>query len=217
MMHPRSTLNTNTSIQFYDEHAVELSAGYETVPFANAHPFLHNFLTRKSPMKVLDVGAGSGRDAAGISSLGHDVFAVEPSTKMRSLAQQLHPSGNIHWIGDSLPWLSSITRKHHFDVIILSAVWMHIAPADRIIAEQRLIELLAPKGIIYITLRVGPAASERGMYRTASTTFQRMGRRFHLKRIDLGVEHDLMGRPGITWRTIVLESGSPDSQAERVI
>jgi protein-L-isoaspartate O-methyltransferase len=35
------------------------------------------------PARVLDVGAGSGRDAAWLTSLGLEVVAVEPSVALR--------------------------------------------------------------------------------------------------------------------------------------
>jgi protein-L-isoaspartate O-methyltransferase len=40
---------------------------------------------------VLDVGAGSGRDAAWFAARGHDVVAVEPTSAMRSEGQHRHP------------------------------------------------------------------------------------------------------------------------------
>jgi len=51
-----------------------------------------------------------------------------------------------------------------FDVILLSAVWMHLPPADRPRAFRKLITLLKPGGLLALTLRLGPAPPERAMF-----------------------------------------------------
>jgi SAM-dependent methyltransferase len=60
-----------------------------------------------APAVVMDVGTGSGRDAAWLSSLNHEVLAIEPSAAMRTEAQRLHPTANLRWLEDKLPDLTS--------------------------------------------------------------------------------------------------------------
>ena len=55
---------------------------------------------------MLDVGAGTGRDAAWLARLGHEVVAVEPSAAMRAEAERRHPAARIRWIDDRLPGLA---------------------------------------------------------------------------------------------------------------
>jgi SAM-dependent methyltransferase len=89
-------------------------------------------LLPSSPALILDVGAGTGRDAAWFVGLGYDVVAVEPAAAMRAQAARLHPDQRIRWIDDRLPALTATHRLGlTFDLILLSAVWMHLAPADR--------------------------------------------------------------------------------------
>lgn len=62
----------------YAEEAPELLKRYESISFADAHaPVLQ--LIPPAPCRVLDIGAGTGRDAAGFVGLGHSVVAVEPT------------------------------------------------------------------------------------------------------------------------------------------
>jgi FkbM family methyltransferase len=49
-----------------------------------------------APACVLDIGAGSGRDAAWLASLGYEVIAVEPSAAMVREAQRIHSESAIH-------------------------------------------------------------------------------------------------------------------------
>lgn len=57
------------------------------------------------PSVVLDVGAGIGRDAAWLTSLEHEVIAVEPAAAMREEEQRLHSSARIRWMDNRLPAL----------------------------------------------------------------------------------------------------------------
>ena len=56
-----------------------------------------------SPCDLLDIGAGTGRDAATFADKGHRVVAVEPTDALRTWAQALHPSQRIEWVADGLP------------------------------------------------------------------------------------------------------------------
>ena len=66
----------------YAEEAPELLKRYEYISFADAHaPVLQ--MIPPAPGRILDIGAGTGRDAAGLVALGHSVVAVEPTKELR--------------------------------------------------------------------------------------------------------------------------------------
>jgi ubiquinone/menaquinone biosynthesis C-methylase UbiE len=54
-----------------------------------------NLLPMGVNSRALDVGAGSGRDAAWLVSRGFEVWAVEPSEVMRREAQKRHAEASI--------------------------------------------------------------------------------------------------------------------------
>lgn len=144
------------SIPYYDRHAARLADQYESLSFEHVHAGLLDLLPSPASA-VLDVGAGSGRDAAWFAANGYDVIAVDSSEAMLAQARQRHPSARVTWLPDSLPDLAKVRRLClSFDLILLSAVWMHIAPADRERSLRKLATLLAPKGRIAISLRIGP-------------------------------------------------------------
>jgi hypothetical protein len=62
------------------------------------------------PGVVVDIGAGTGRDAAWLASLGHDFLTIEPFAAVRSQGGRLHPDPRIRWLDDRLPSLSATTR-----------------------------------------------------------------------------------------------------------
>ncbi|WP_332879395.1 class I SAM-dependent methyltransferase [Massilia sp. S19_KUP03_FR1] len=120
-----------TTILHYEQNAGQLVHQYESLAFEEVHASLLEFLPVPGAT-ILDIGAGSGRDAAWLAARGDDVVAVEPSGAMRNHARTLHPSPRIHWLSDSLPELAQVRRLGlAFDFILLPAVWMHVPPASR--------------------------------------------------------------------------------------
>jgi SAM-dependent methyltransferase len=143
------------SIEWYNLHAESVVERHESIRASDANAWLRNDLPR-SPARVLDVGAGSGRDAAWLSSLGHKVVAVEPSMRMSAYARQLGRCQGIEWIDDRLPELGKISaKKCQFGFILANAMWMHLAPSERAPAIACLLGLLTSGGRLAITFSQG--------------------------------------------------------------
>jgi len=157
----------------YAEQAEELFARYEAIPAADMHrAVLH--LIPTSPARVLDIGAGTGRDAAWFAAMGHRVVAVEPTAAMREPAMALHRSPAIEWLDDSLPELEILrSRGEKFDLVMLTAVFMHLDAAERRRAMPNLASQLAPGGTLVMMLRHGPVPPGRRMFEvTAEETIE---------------------------------------------
>jgi SAM-dependent methyltransferase len=152
----------------YAEEAKELFKLYEAIATADAHrAVLH--LIPPAPSRILDIGSGTGRDAAWFASQGHRVVAVEPTDAMRIPAMALHPSPAIEWLNDSLPDLASLrTRGETFDLVMLSAVWMHLDEAQRRRAMPNLAALVRWGGTVIMKMRHGPVPAGRRMFEVSS-------------------------------------------------
>jgi SAM-dependent methyltransferase len=148
----------------YADEAEELFRLYESIPAADAHrAVLH--LIPALPAGVLDIGSGTGRDAAWLASLGHRVVAVEPTSAMRIPAMALHPSSRIEWLDDSLPDLALLrARGVSFDLVMLTAVWMHLDAAQRRQAMPNVAALARPGGTVIMKVRHGPVPVGRRMF-----------------------------------------------------
>ena len=70
----------------YDADGPVLAARYESLRAEDVHAAFLGLLPRGSDLLALDVGAGSGRDAAWLRGLGFEVVAVEPARGMREAA-----------------------------------------------------------------------------------------------------------------------------------
>ena len=196
------------SIPHYEQHATRLVEQYESLSFQEIHAGLLDILPPPGGT-VLDVGAGSGRDAAWFAANGYDVVAVEPSDAMLAHARKLHPSTRIHWISDRLPDLANVRRLGlSFDLILLSAVWMHIPPAARQRSLRKLATLLAPKGRIAISLRLGTPDTKRAMYEVSLPELASLAQQFGLRVVRTSDSHDKLGRSEVSWTNVVL--GLPD-------
>jgi SAM-dependent methyltransferase len=152
----------------YSEEAEELFKRYESIPAAEVHrAVLH--LIPAAPGSILDIGAGTGRDAAWFAEMGHRVVAVEPTDAMRRPAMALHPSRLIEWLDDSLPDLALLrTRGQRFDLVMLSAVWMHLDAGQRRQAMPNLAALVRAGGVMIMKIRHGPVPTGRRMFEVSS-------------------------------------------------
>jgi SAM-dependent methyltransferase len=184
----------------YADEAEALTEQYESIAFGDVHrPVLH--LIPATSSRVLDIGAGTGRDAAGFAAMGHHVVAVEPTEALRSRAAALHPSSHIEWLDDSLPDLARVmTPGVTFDVVMLTAVWMHLDLEQRRRAMPRVASLVRPGGVMIMSLRYGPVPKGRRMFTVSvEETTQLAG----LERLQPILKFEAMEgtlrRPGVSW------------------
>ena len=188
---------------WYETHAAEAAARYESVAAEQINAWLLDLLPKRRAV-VLDVGAGSGRDTVWLTSLGHEVIATDPSAAMRAQARRWHPELGVQFLPDRLPDLTKTFRTGiSFDFILVNAVWMHVAPADRKRAFRKLVTLLKPGGVIAFTLRE-PIVAARDMYPVSGAEIEGLARQhgaFVERRSDGA---DLLGRTPIRWEQIAV-------------
>ena len=93
------------------------------------------------------------------------MVAVEPTDAMRIPAKALHSSPQIEWLNDSLPDLALLrTRRERFDLVMLSAVWMHLDQQQRRQAMPNLAALVQHGGTVIMKIRHGPVPVGRRMF-----------------------------------------------------
>ncbi|GAC12815.1 class I SAM-dependent methyltransferase [Aliiglaciecola lipolytica] len=194
-----------SNITYYSKRAESLSAQYDEVSFTDVHSDWLTHIPEKG--WALDVGSGSGRDAAFLANKGLSVVAVEPAEGMRTLARNNYPQPNIHWLDDTLPELQKVfALQIKFDLILLSAVWMHIAPTNRERAFRKLSSLLKPNGKLVISLRHGVCHDERVMCEVSASEQAQLANKFGLS-YQLATSEkvtDKLGRDEVSWQTVVL-------------
>lgn len=188
----------------YGANASLLASQYESITFAEVYrDLLHLFPA--PPRTVLDIGAGSGRDAAELARRGHQVVAVEPTAELRNEGQHIHRALPIEWMDDHLPTLGALRRSNRrFDVVLLTAVWMHLDQKERHAAMEAVAELTAYGGAIFMSLRHGPIPDGRRMFDVSAKDTVQLAARYGL-RCDCEAEReDMLGRSDVRWSFLAL-------------
>ena len=195
-----------TTFDVYDEEALALAEKYESRLFEEIHGSVSRWLPA-APAKVVDIGAGSGRDVAWFAEQGYQVTAVEPARRMREIARSLHAQDDIIWLDDCLPELPGLLRlDNRYDLAWLSAVWIHVPPVSRRLAFQNLVSLLAPAGRIMLSLREGPFPANRIMYATPLEEVEALARDHGLDILHSVYTNDQLDRGEVSWRSLLLGS-----------
>ena len=175
-------------------------AACESLVFEEVHEAVLHLLPQ-APARVLDIGTGSGRDAAAFAALGHTVVAIEPVRELRTWAASAHRSANIDWVDDLLPELKLLeSSQGKFDLILIHAVWMHLNEAERAIAMRRVADLVASGGTIILSLRHGPIPQGKHMHEVSAEETIGLANQCGLKTIlHLKNQPSAFPRKDVTW------------------
>lgn len=193
----------------YEADVAEIIDRFDAIPsetlFAPVLPFLPT-----SPCHVLDLGAGTGRDAVWLAEQGHRIWAVEPVLALR--AHGAARGSDIIWVDDTLPCLRHVLDLNRlFDLVILNGVLHHLSPAAQKTALRTVAQLMSVSGCAVLSLRHGPAPASRPAFPVVTEALLQVS-----AECGLTVIHDLRGLPshqrgnrtnGVTWDWLVLGWG----------
>lgn len=187
----------------YSDKAERFFAQYHDLEFETLHRAWLPHLPER-PGFALDVGAGTGRDAIALAERGWEVLAAEPADRLRAMGEQATSGYGVQWSADRLPELETVrAHSYRFDLILVSAVWMHVSPTQRERAFRILAELLAPGGTLVITLRHGSSHDERSFHETDRGELEALARSRALVTLHAEREDDQLGRSDVWWETVV--------------
>lgn len=194
------------AIEYYDQDAPAFAQRYDGVTFESVHADVASWLPAVGAA-VLDVGAGSGRDARALAMRGLRVVAVEPSAAFRQLAQGPKDHG-IEWIDDRLPDLSSLRAEdRRFAFILCSAVLMLLPQHLLSPSFGAMAQLLETGGILAINLR-NPVSGEPAelVYAHSDEQILAAAREAGLGLIRQNVASDALGRESHRWRAFIFST-----------
>jgi cyclopropane fatty-acyl-phospholipid synthase-like methyltransferase len=105
--------------------------------------------------RLLEIGCGSGRDAAFLLDHGFSVTAIDPSAEMIAMALRWHPNLHGHVVQTGMP----LTHGHPllsqvFDGVVSIAAVMHIADADMTLFAAQARDMLRPEGVLFLSSSV---------------------------------------------------------------
>lgn len=192
----------NLTANSYDTQAATLCNRYEAANVATLHDFLRHSI--KPHARVLELGCGSGRDAAFMHSELHaDITALDGATAMVAQARAAHPNiaARIHHA--QLP-LSNATKiadfanPDTFDFVTCLAMLMHVPEEDLSDLAFQIKQHLNPGGLLLISVSTGRTGLSDQRDATGRLLFERLG--FQL--LDHTTAPDALAR-SITWHQMV--------------
>jgi len=203
--------------RYYEEHARELVPAYDSVRGGIAAHFSQAF---PRGGRVLDIGSGSGRDAAGLVAEGFEAWGVEPIEAFRQASVERHPELSARVLGGALPdeLPAAVVLGGRFDGVLLAAVLQHL-PRHRIIeAVLSLKDLLLPGGRALVSVpldRPGLSTDDRDdrgrlFTRLAPSELQLLFERAGFALLDSWQDADARGRPGHSWSVLLFRLDSTD-------
>lgn len=107
--------------KFNEEH--RLTTRHGTVEYTTSMKYIHDYIPEGSHIKILDIGAGTGRYSVALANEGHSVTAVELVPRNLSVLESKHSPVNC-WPGDArdLHFLSDET----FDITLIFGPLYHL-------------------------------------------------------------------------------------------
>jgi SAM-dependent methyltransferase len=143
------------TILHYDAHAREMSARYETANLSHLHGLLLRHLPGKGA-SILELGCGSGRDAAFLHANGYEVTAVDASAGMVAEVTRIHPelSGRVSCAAIPFPSDSPLLRRT-FDAVVSIGMFMHLPDAGLSDTVLQIRRMLRPGGVLFVDVSVG--------------------------------------------------------------
>lgn len=147
------------TLSAYDQHAAAFAQAWEEQPApADLHARIRAYFR---PGRTADVGCGSGRDTAWLSSHGFPAVGFEPSQGLLAEARLRHPE--VSFQAAALPALAGVADGSFVNVLC-ETVLMHLDAELIEPAVRKLLGILEPGGTLYLSWRVTEGSDSRDQY-----------------------------------------------------
>lgn len=123
-----------------------------------------------SPGLTADVGCGAGRDVAWLTAAGFDAIGYDASDLLLDHARDRYPA--LRFELSSLPDLANIVTER-FQNILCETVIMHLDLRLIRPSVARMLDLLLPGGVLYLSWRVMDGSAKRDQHRRLYSAFDK--------------------------------------------
>jgi SAM-dependent methyltransferase len=149
----------HATLAAYDVDAAAFAQDWhEQPPPADLHAIIRRFFR---PGLTADIGCGSGREVAWLSANGFSAIGYDASEGLLAQARARYPG--LRFDAATLPELAGIADSR-FDNVLCETVVMHLAPPAVAPSVRRMLALLKPGGVLYVSWRVTDGADLRDKY-----------------------------------------------------
>lgn len=204
----------NSTLAYYRENAKNLAKRYETAQMDNLNELLLKWLPEKSASKeapeILELGCGSGREAAFLLSQGYDVIGIDGSLNLIEEAKKFHPELGGRLFCRTIPDELNFDRK--FDALISIAVLMHFDEKQIEVTLRKATGLLRQKGRFIFSVCIERTGLENGFdiqqrrfTLLSSDKWKELCDSAGLKIIHEKINSDGLNRGGVEWLSCVCQ------------
>lgn len=206
MRREKSDISSEAPIEFYNQDATRFGERYTSVRFEDVQRDVLAHLPVPGS-RILDVGAGSGRDAFALAERGYIVTAVEPAVLLQQWARNRPVNAEVEWIEDRLPDPRKLrSLKLYFEFILCSAVLMHLPAAQLRKSMLTFRELLVAGGILAISVRgKRPSDPADVFYDLSDDEIIEAATSEGFSLIESNSYEDSLGRQEVRWRSFVFQ------------
>lgn len=198
-----------STINYYSINAQAVAQRYESVLSSLSNSFEKAFQPKS---RLLDIGCGSGRDLALLTSQGHDCFGLDATLEFVTLSQRLHPELHGKVVHGALPNFQP-PFGGNFDGILCSAVLMHIPESELVpaaisikrclISHGRLLYSVPSKRLDVVT--ENRDANGRLFVPDQSNRLQIIFEQLGFSLISKWDNADSLGRDSVEWISVLME------------
>jgi SAM-dependent methyltransferase len=140
----------------YDAGAAAYAKDWHDQPApADLHALVKRFFR---PGRTVDIGCGSGREVAFLAANGFDAVGYDASDALLEQARLRYP--RLTFATAALPALVGVPDEA-FDNVLCETVIMHLDRAQIAAAVRRLLDIVKPSGILYLSWRITDNADLR--------------------------------------------------------
>ena len=132
--------------KFNEDH--RLTTRHGIVEFTTSMKYIHDYIPENTKVKILDVGAGTGRYSVALSREGHNVTAVELVKHNLEVLEAKHEHVNC-WPGNAMDL--SFLPENNFDITLLFGPMYHLlTKEEKLKAFEEAKRVTKPGGYIFV-------------------------------------------------------------------
>lgn len=160
------------NLHYYERHTQEYSDQFDTFDFSSTRSAFIAKIKADGPFRILDAGAGSGRDTLAFVESGCRVVAVDASPAMRRecsrklrgvlkapLNDEVREAAENSVCSDAT--FDELTFRSEFDGVWAAASLLHVPRSQLDEVIGRLVDALKSGGALYLSFKFGRGEGDR--------------------------------------------------------
>ena len=200
----------NKTLEYYLNNSADLGERYESAEVADLHEKLLSCFGKES--NLLEIGCGSGRDAAFMQKHGYKITGIDGSQGMIDMAVSCHPELEGHLLLIELP--DNLTfHDSSFDGVYSIAVLMHFELTDIQLIINKIHSIIKPKGRFLFSVPLKREGLDGSGYDKEGRLFTLLPENQWVelcmsagfKKISTSTATDGLGRLELPWLTCIVE------------